>query len=372
LLALPANLIAIPLSTFISLPLAFAALIGDLFSRSAGEFFWRYADNSLDWLWRYLFWLQQHGTQMIWHPRGIDNWICAGAALAAMLLLLPRSAPGKLFAPIFLVPLFAPPLTDLGPSDCAVTVIDVGQGLSVLIETARHNLLYDTGPPFGPERTVADLTVIPVLHRFGVAKLDTVMISHNDSDHSGGWPAIVREFTVSRLLMGEKIMTADTAPRDAQFCRAGMHWRWDDVDFDVLYPPPEAHQLSANNHSCVLQISAGDAHILLTGDIERDGENRLLDAAALRPATLLLAPHHGSRSSSTPAFIERVHPEQVVFSTGYLNRFKHPNAQIVERYRQSGAQLFNTAVTGAVTFAFKDGHVARISAQRSQQRHYWD
>jgi competence protein ComEC len=121
-----------------------------------------------------------------------------------------------------------------------------------------------------------------------------------------------------------------------------------------------------------LQISAGDARILLTGDIERSAEYRLLDNSALQSITLLLAPHHGSRSSSTAALIERVHPEYVVFSTGYLNRFKHPNTAVVQRYQDSGAKLFDTAFTGALTFTFAQGRAVQIAAQRSQLQHYWD
>lgn len=393
LLALPANIIAIPLSTFISLPLAFLALLGDGVAPRASEWVWHYADVSLDWLWRYLVWLQQHGGSFdghhnwaIWHPPGIDVWICAFVAIAAALLLLPRGTPGKAFAVLLLVPLCAPPLAKIAAGDCKVTVIDVGQGLSVLVETAQHNLLYDTGPPFGPERTVADLTVMPLLQQHGISTLDTVVVSHNDSDHSGGWPAIAREFDVSRLLIGEKIAigedsanTEGGAAPSAEFCRAGMHWRWDAVDFEVLYPSVDTEQrvsgknrFSANNRSCVLQISAGDTRILLPGDIERGAEYALLDNPALQPTTLLLAPHHGSRSSSTSALVERVHPKYVVFSTGYRNHFGHPSEEVAQRYRQSGAALFDTAFAGALTFTFEHGRVAQISTQRSQQRHYWD
>lgn len=373
LLALPANVIAIPLSTFIALPLAFVALLADFFAPAWGAVIWHWADTSLDWLWRYLLWLQQSGSWAVWHPRAIDAWVCAFAACAALLLLLPRNVPGRAFAPIFLVPLLAPPQLNIAPGDCVVTVIDVGQGLSVLVETAQHRLLYDTGPQLGPERTVADLTVVPVLRQRGVDALDTVVLSHDDSDHAGGWPAVAREFNVQRLLLGEAL--ANPVPLPTALCRADMHWRWDGVDFAVLYPVQDGgvdKQLAGNNRSCVLQIDASGACILLPGDIERAAEYKLLDNSALQSAALLLAPHHGSRSSSTPSFVERVRPEYVVFSSGYLNRFRHPHADVAARYRQSGATLFDTAFAGAVTFTFSQGHVAQIAEQRTQLRHYWD
>ncbi|HEY3697876.1 MAG TPA: ComEC/Rec2 family competence protein [Spongiibacteraceae bacterium] len=288
---------------------------------------------------------------------------------AAGLLLLPRGIPGKGFALLLLLPLAAPPLGRIGPGAITATVIDVGQGLSVLIETAQHRLLYDTGPLFGPERTVAELTAAPLLRQRGIATLDTVIVSHHDSDHAGGWPDIEREFSVQKLLVGENIGAAR-----AQFCSAGMQWRWDDVDFEILYPAhgDAADTFVGNNRSCVLQISAGNAHILLTGDIERGAEYVLLDNARLQSATLLLAPHHGSRSSSTAALIERLKPQFVVFSAGYRNRFGHPSAEVEQRYRASGAILFNTANDGALTFNFQNGRVVQITRQRSQRLHYWD
>ena len=387
LLALPANFIAIPLSTFISLPLAFLAVLSDICVPQISEILWRSANASLDGLWRYLIWLQQfggsadHGDWAIWHARGIDNGICLFAALAALLLLLPRAIPGKIFAVFLLLPLIAPPLVNMEDGDYVVTVIDVGQGLSVLVETSQHRLLYDTGPLFGPERAVADLTVVPLLRQRGISRLDAVVISHSDNDHSGGWSTIVREFSVPRLLLGEMMETRNRQGEDvslekipaAETCRTGMRWRWDNVEFAMLHPTPSAAEtFRGNNRSCVLQISSGNTRVLLTGDIERNAENLLLDNSALQSATLLVAPHHGSRSSSTDAFVERVQPRYAVFSTGYLNRFKHPSPEVVQRYRQAGAELFNTAQQGAITFRFKQGHAPQIVEHRSQVHHYWD
>ena len=379
LLALPANFIAIPLSTFISLPLAFLALLGDFFWPHASEIIWRCANISLDWLWRYLRWLQQHNGSFdghrhwaIWHASRIDLWMCLAAALAAALMLLPRAVPGKAFAGFLLLPLFAPPLLKIAEGDCVVTVIDVGQGLSVLVETAQHRLLYDTGALFGPERAVADLTVVPLLRQRGISQLDTVIISHNDNDHAGGWPAIAREFAVHRLLASEAIAPGENRIA-TEWCRAGMQWRWDNIEFALLYPSSSAADVfRGNNRSCVLQISAGDKRMLLTGDIERAAETLLLDNSALQPAALLLAPHHGSRSSSTNAFVERVQPQYVVFSAGYLNRFKHPSEEVVQRYRHHGAGLFNTAQSGAITFTFAQGKPPHILEHRPQIHRYWD
>lgn len=365
LLALPANLIAIPLSTLLSMPLAFLALLADMFAPSVGDYLWRWSDLSLDWLILYLQWLQQHGAWMIWLVAGVGVVAIACAALFAALMLLPRGFPARGLALCFLLPLVWPRIDAIAPGAERITVVDVGQGLSVLVETTQHRLLYDTGPPFGPERTVAELAITPLLRQRGIERLDAVVISHRDNDHAGGWPEIQQQFAVERLLVGE-----DLGAEREEYCRAGMHWQWDAVDFEFLSPATEG--MAGNNASCVLQVRAGDNTILLTGDIESPAESNLLATEQLQPVTLLLAPHHGSKSSSTAAFIERTQPRYVVFSSGYLNRFHHPHPGVEQRYRDAGAALFNTATDGALIFDFTAAAVPQITRQRLQLRHYWD
>jgi len=414
LLALPANALAVPWSTLVTMPLAFAALLLDALAPAWSGTLWWLADLSLQWLWRYLCWLQQWGGAAIWRPAGFGPFSLACATLFAALYLLPRGAPGRSWAWLFLLPLGWPQLEPIAVGDCRITVIDVGQGLSVLVQTSAHNLLYDTGPPFGPERTVAELTVAPLLQLRGVKSLDTVVISHKDSDHAGGWPTIAAQFSVRRLLVGEKLVgealvgeelvgkesvgkeligeklagaalsvanssssrarydkpvQQKTAP-PPEFCRDDMFWRWDGVDFKLLHPHGDDAG-TGNNRSCVLQIDTGGIAILLPGDIERAAEQALLARAQLTPVAILLAPHHGSRTSSTAAFIERLQPRYVVFSTGYLNRFHHPSSDVVERYNKQGARLLDTAYGGAITFVIERGRVAQITQQRQTSSHYW-
>jgi competence protein ComEC len=254
----------------------------------------------------------------------------------------------------------------------------------VLVETTGHRLLYDTGPPFGPQRTVAEFTVAPLLRRRGIARLDSVVISHADSDHAGGWPTIAAQFAVGQLLLGEPLHAAAGAASPPQrythgpqrptpvLCRAGMSWQWDSVEFSILHPPPAMAGTSAfagNNRSCVLRIRVGGTAILLPGDIERTAEYALHDQLA--PVDILLAPHHGSRTSSTATFVAKVQPRYVVFATGYRNRFGHPHPAVVERYTQAGAQLLNTADSGAIAIDIRQGQVAHIEQWRQQHVHYW-
>lgn len=367
------------------MPLAFAALLFEAIAPEWAGTLWWAADLTLQWLWRYLCWLQQWSGAAIWRPAGVQPVGLACALLFTVLHLLPRGLPGRGWAWLFLLPVAWPQLEPIAPGDCRITVIDVGQGLSVLVETTGHRLLYDTGPPFGPQRTVAEFTVAPLLRRRGIAHLDAVVISHADSDHAGGWPTIAAQFSVDTLLLGEALRPPVVQRDDSvsslappagqpplQFCRAGDRWRWDDVEFDILHPPasmPGAKPLKGNDRSCVVRIRAGGAVILLPGDIERTVEYALHDQLA--PVDILLAPHHGSRTSSTATFVAQVRPHYVVFSTGYRNRFSHPHAAVVERYELMAAQLLNTADSGAITIDVQAGRVTRIEQWRRQHVHYW-
>lgn len=397
LLALPANIVAVPWSTWLTMPLAFLALLLEWLAPQWAGALWQLADLSLQWLCWYLCWLQQHGNAAIWLPLGVRPLGLACATICAAVYLLPRGMPGRAWGWLFLLPVAWPPFERIAPGDCRLTAIDVGQGLGVLVETASHRLLYDTGPPFGPQRTVAALTVVPLLHHRGIRTLDAVVISHRDSDHAGGWSTVAAQFDVHRLLLGEPLpVRAAPAPWPppmpprwwappataagdpsrppiaAEWCRAGMRWSWDGVEFSVLHPadePDSDMRTRGNNRSCVLQVRAGGATVLLPGDIERGVEYELHDR--LQPVDILLAPHHGSRTSSTAAFVARVQPRHVVFSTGYRNRFAHPHPSVVERYAQAGAQLLDTADSGAIAFAIEGGRVTRVERQRDGVRHYW-
>jgi competence protein ComEC len=379
LLALPANALAVPWSTLLTMPLAFAALLSEVLLPDWAGALWWLADLTLRGLWRYLCWLQQWGGRAIWQPAGVQPLGLACATLCAVLYLLPRGLPGRGWAWLFLLPVAWPQLERIAPGDCRLTVVDVGQGLSVLVETTSHRLLYDTGPPFGPQRTVAELTVAPLLRRRGGARLDAVVISHADSDHAGGWSTIAAQFPVAQLLLGEALPSATSPPAalpitgpPPQLCRAGMRWRWDGVEFSILHPPPPADAtklLKSNDRSCVLLVRAAGTAILLPGDIERTAEYALHDQ--LPPVDILLAPHHGSRTSSTATFVDRVQPRYVVFSTGYRNRFAHPHPTVVERYTQAGAQLLNTADSGAITIDMQGGRITRIERWRERHVHFW-
>jgi competence protein ComEC len=295
-------------------------------------------------------------------------------------LLAPRGLPGRALGFVWLLPLFvvAPLLPP--PGAFRVTVLDVGQGLAVLVQTSAHSLLYDTGPRFNESADAGDRIIAPMLGGSGVARLDAMIVSHQDSDHSGGALSLLQTVPVTWLasslplehaIVRARIESGETAER----CVAGQRWQWDGVDFALLHPVEANYvnpKLKANDLSCVLRVSNPAGSALLTGDIEARTEADLIrrDGAALH-ANLLLVPHHGSRTSSTSAFIAAVAPDVAVFTPGYRNRFGHPRPEIVARYADAGIRMYRTDYEGALTFAFEPGATLAARRERDIDPRYW-
>lgn len=275
--------------------------------------------------------------------RGVRRWWGMGAALV-------------LLAP-------APPSPD--PGEFRVAVLDVGQGLSVVVETANRTLVYDTGPRYPGGFSLADAVVAPYLRWRAVAAIDTLVISHGDNDHRGGYEDLRAAFRVRRVLSSVAGELDDADP-----CRRGQHWRWDGVAFDILHPG-EARPPRHNNSSCVLRISGRYGSVLLTGDIEAESEAVLARSAPSDLASdVLLVPHQGSATSSTPPFIELVDPRWAVVSAGYRNRYGHPHPDIVDRYARRGIALANTAWSGAVVVRVERRGI-RLQGWREARPRYW-
>lgn len=289
-------------------------------------------------------------------------------AASAALMLLGRSTrwrvAGLLLLPTLLV---LWPARRLAPGELELTVLDVGQGLAVLVSTRSQQLLYDTGPRYSPRFDAGEDVLLPALRRLGVQRLDTVIVSHGDLDHAGGVAAIAAQFPQARYLGSDTSVFA--AGLAAQPCRPGA-WQRDGFTFRLLHP--DAAGYSDNDSSCVLHISGSGSSILLPGDISRTVESRLLQSWPQLQASVLIAPHHGSTTSSSSAFIRRLQPQLVVFSTGYLNRFGHPAAEVQQRYARAGVQAFDTAWSGAVRVHITPA-LSRPAAAgfRSLQPRFW-
>jgi competence protein ComEC len=258
--------------------------------------------------------------------------------------------------------LHAPPKPPGGVFE--ITALDVGQGSAVLVRTAHHALLYDAGPRWSPDADAGERIVLPLLRALGV-RPDLVAISHRDSDHAGGADAVRAAFP---LAAWRSSFDADPSQR----CRAGERWRWDGVDFELLHPGDAAYEtpgLSSNALSCVLRIAAGGRVAWLAGDIPAEQEVRLALARPHERATLLLAPHHGSATSSSPVLLNTLQPRWVVVQSGYRNRFGHPAEVVVQRYEARGIAWVDTPRCGAATW--RSDLPEALRCERAAARRYW-
>ncbi|MDX9875881.1 MAG: DNA internalization-related competence protein ComEC/Rec2, partial [Spongiibacteraceae bacterium] len=327
--SLVANAVAIPLVSALALPAAMVALLAGALplplADSVSDVCWLLSDRLLQWLWRFLEWLPDAGI-WLWQPAGAGVAALAFASVAALLLVLPRPFSGRWLAPVLLLPLLFPAYDRPATGEARVTVLDVGQGLSVLVRTRSYTLLYDTGPVFGSGLTAAQAAVLPALRRFGVMALDELMISHNDSDHAGGWQMLQQALPIATIRTGEPLPGAEP-------CRRGSEWVVDDVTFRLLHPDWRSSR--SNDNSCVLWVATAGGSVLLPGDIGSAIEAELAWRAELPPSTVVVAPHHGSRSSSSDALVTATGAAHVVFSAGYANPFRHPAAEVVTRWQRS-------------------------------------
>ena len=249
-----------------------------------------------------------------------------------------------------------------------MTVLDVGHGLSVVVETARHVLVYDTGPRVGTRLDAAALAVLPYLARRGHDSVDRVVLSHGDADHVGGYRRLA-----GAVPIGVTIANGAVGPHEPDLaCEVGTEWDWDGVSFEVLHPFRERTGFD-NAHSCVIRIAGSGGSVLLTGDIESDGERALVARSGSRlAADVLVAPHHGSTTSSTRRFLESVSPSIGIFSASEHGRFRLPHPDVVSRYVRAGVATFSTSRCGAVTVEFRAGGEPRIArVEREAGRRYW-
>jgi competence protein ComEC len=255
-----------------------------------------------------------------------------------------------------------------------VLVADVGQGSAILVRTRTHALLHDTGAQYSRDSDAGTRVLVPLLNALGVRRLDLLMLSHRDSDHTGGAPAVLASLHVAAMsssLEATHPLLAQARPHTR--CEAGQAWRWDGVDFRVLHPRAEDYQRidpKPNSVSCVLSVTdAQGQRVLLTGDLEAEQEARLAreEPGALR-SDVLLVPHHGSKTSSSPVFLEAVSPRLALAQAGYRNRYGHPAPEVVNRYVERAIPWLTTVECGAWSAASNEGPA---SCERQRSRRYW-
>jgi competence protein ComEC len=356
-----ANLVAVPLVSVVIVPadLLSATLLYVLPDLGARSF--HVADVLVGFVVAYLRALAQFDW-LAWQS-GFGRPALAISMAASILLLAPLPARHRTLLLLCVLLPAIPAARAIEPPEFRVTVLDVGQGLAVLVDTARHRLLYDAGPRSPTGLDVGRTVVVPSLHATGPARLDVAILSHPDMDHVGGYPAVAAAIPV-RSLLGSKPVVGTTA---LQPCKRGQAWQWDGVRFSILHPVEI--QRPDNDRSCVLLIDNGRARVLLPGDISGVAEYDVTPLLSDLPVDLLVAAHHGSRTSSTWPFVRATWPRFVVVSAGHLNRFGHPHPDVVCRFITAGARVVSTARSGALEW--RSPAPVQLREWRSIAPRYW-
>lgn len=366
-LALPVNLVVLPIFNFVTVP---ATLLGVLLGgplQSVGDGLLRGAHSSV----QVVLWIIRRAADLPFAKLelpALHGYMVLVTALPALYAIAPPGWPGRRLAWLALLATIGyEPATP--PEQCVdVHVLDVGQGLSVVLQTSTHSLVYDTGPAFRSGAAAADLALIPFLKRRGIESPDRLVVSHADLDHAGGVAALLREFPGIRVLAGEALPDPQLVQ---ERCAAGAIWRWDGVEFRVLHPPA-GDDWHGNNASCVLAVQAGQHALLLTGDIEAPIERWLVKRLQIADMTTVVVPHHGSGTSSGADFVNALQAQTAIVSAGHRNRWDFPRAEVVSRWQQAGTRVLTTADSGAISQRLcADREPGRIREQRRLVRRIW-
>lgn len=361
------NFAAVPLFSFVTVPFALAGLILDGPMAAAGDAALRVAAWSI----QLIEWLIDQALRFPHSDFVTANiagagWFCLGLVLAWV--LLPPGWPGRHVAWLAALSIVSYRVEG-PPAGCFdTTALDVGQGLAVVVRTHERTLLYDTGTAYPDGASMVDRVVLPYLSGQGIDRIDRVIISHSDIDHAGGFADLLAGIAVGDVFAGEAMATTLAS---VTACQRGNRWDWDGIEFRVLHPA-SGRTYAGNDASCVLSVQAGTARLLLTGDIEAGVEQVLLSDGILASTDVVVVPHHGSRTSSSPSFVSGLAPDIALISAGYRNRWGLPRPDIVRRWQDVGADVLTTAVDGALSLRLCDGDgIAGVERHRSRTRRVW-
>jgi competence protein ComEC len=361
------NLLVLPLFNFVTVPLMLlgVALDGPFLTAGQALLKWAYASIAgLLWLVKVAGEVQSSSFRL----RHLDLIVVFISLIPLVFVVMPPGWPGRRLALVSICTVLsyrpAPP-----PRDCIdYHVLDVGQGLAVVVQTARHALLFDTGPSFLNGSSTAELVIAPFLYGRGIDRLDKLVVSHGDLDHAGGVKVILDSVKVDEVMVGEVLQ--DAGPNQRQ-CVEGEQWHWGSGEFTVLHPRDGA-PWDRNNGSCVLLVEFGDARLLLTGDIESPAEQIMIHRRAVGAADVVVVPHHGSLTSSSAPFVTAVRPGLAIVSAGFQNRWRFPRPEIVTRWEMSGATVVNTATMGAISQRMcSNARTTAVRQERSVTRKFW-
>jgi len=356
---LVSNLLVVPVFAMVIVPLTLIGILVLLVEPALGASVLAPVGVAMEGILMLLEWLERLPFSVWQPPAARPAWVVV-SIIATLIMIWPRPLRGRLLGLILFIPMVVGSSAH-SPPILRLVVMDVGQGLAVLVQTAKHALIYDTGPAF-KTTDAGQSVVLPVLRHFGVRKLDAVVISHADTDHVGGGSSILAAFPEAVLIAPEPVLGKSGGYLP---CAAGIQWTWDEANFKILHPeqPGGRQRWSRNDGSCVLLVQSRGHGVLLPGDIEHRGERRLGGNDLIRHLSLVIAPHHGSNTSSGQSFVTATAPQFVVFSAGFKNRWGFPKTEIVDRWTQTGACLLSTAESGAIVFEVSQAREFKLQWQ---------
>jgi competence protein ComEC len=359
------NLLAIPFFTFLLVPIVLMGAFCSIINEQLGRIIVLIAGRLLDWSWPLFEWAS-HLPLATWHLPQLPIWSAVLLLMGCLIAIAPGSIATRLAAATLCFPalLFQPARPAFG--EFQVACLDVGQGLSVVVMTHTHVLVYDTGPSFRTGRNTGQLVVLPYLYSRGVHRIDRLMLTHGDDDHIGGALSVIAGLPTQEVIVGPSVSL--TVP--TQVCEKGQSWQWDDVSFRVLHPSHGTAERK-NNSSCVLRIEGRGGSALLLGDVEREAEAQLHESHAIQHADIVVVPHHGSRTSSTVSLTTASSPKYALVSAGFGNRWGFPKAEVIGRWEEAGAQALKTFDSGAIEIDVTKEGVMAPHLFRVERRAYW-
>lgn len=364
-----ANAILVPYVSFLVVPLVLLALLFMPVSSWLSGYLITAANELLALIWPFVEALSVH--PWAYWVKSAPTWpTLILALLGVVLLLAPRGFPVRWLGVVLLLPVVFNIADRPAAGDYEVAILDVGQGLSVALRTRHHVMVFDAGNKFSSRLDAGKAVVLPFLRHWSINQLDKLVISHGDADHIGGAQAIIDKYPETAVI-GQDIEAI--IAKNKKKCLRGDEWQWDGINFEFLHPG-DKNYARRNNHACVLSVSGPGGNLLITSDIEKKAEMELLEIYGEKlQAQVLVVPHHGSKTSSNRAFIDKVDPQIAVFPAGYMNRYRHPKAEIVERYEKRQVTTYQVGHAGSVGLLFKAGQAPRVSGlYRKSHRKYWN
>ena len=338
-----ANLFAVPTIGLVLTPVCLVGALLLVTIPAAGEFVLHWAETLLGWIW----WVLQMLSDLPWaqwQHSAPPFWTLPFALLGAALLLAPKGIPARGLGLVLLIPALTVVPQPPPEGHFRLTLLDVGQALAVAVQTHAHSLVFDTGARLGKNFDAGEAVVEPFLRQQGLNSIDALVVSHGDNDHIGGANSLLRAYAIANIYTSVPALL----PAPVEPCRAGQTWQWDGVLFEMLSPFGTLG--NENDNSCVLRVSSPFGSAMMTGDIEQGAESRMVGQYGDNLRTdILIAPHHGSKTSSSADFIAAVKPAFVFIPIGYLNRYSFPHPEVLKRYQAIHALVLDSAHSGAIT-----------------------